>query len=470
MDEASLRASFPPGMRADVPKFDRLFATFADEATERGYQRETFESTVRRYVRFSVPLATIAYLSYGVHDYFVLPDAYRTAWLIRYAFFAPLALVLVFLVQRNRRYLRHQPLMLAFGMLVNADVLAIGAVAHHDAGYFIYTGYAIIFVTLGPFLARMNVKTQALYTAGTIVEYLALDALVAHADVVHRLSFVASFVTLGLIGALSARQLELRDRLAFLQRRVIRDQLAALEVERHRSESLLLNVLPRKIAERLKRQPETTIADRYDHVTVLFSDIVGFTEMSARLDAETIVKRLDEVFTNFDGIADALGLEKIKTIGDAYMVAGGIPSPRGDHAEAVCEMALRMRDAIAELSASSPEPLRIRIGVHTGPVVAGVIGKKKFIYDVWGDTVNAASRMESHGVPGQIQVSEATYEATRSLFHYESRGAIAVKGKGEMKTYLLVGRKEASGDRVASLPLSASELSPTPARDSSEEE
>ncbi|MFO0743052.1 MAG: adenylate/guanylate cyclase domain-containing protein [Labilithrix sp.] len=466
MDEDALRGSFPPGMLAEVPRFDRVFATFADPTIERGYQRETFENTVRRYVRYSIPLATIAYLSYGVHDYFVLPGVYRTALFIRYAFFAPLALLIIYFVQRNRRYLRHQPLMLAFGMVVNADVMAIGAVAHHDAGYYIYNGYAIIFVTLGPFLARMNVKTQAVYTGATIAVFLVLDALVAHADLTHRLSFVASFVTLGLIGALSARQLEFRDRLAFLQRRVIREQLAALEVERHRSESLLLNVLPRKIAERLKEQPETIIADRFDHVTVLFSDIVGFTEMSARLDAEAIVKRLDEVFSSFDEIADSLGLEKIKTIGDAYMVCGGIPSPKKDHVEAVCEMALRMRDKLAELSERSPEPLRIRIGVHTGPVVAGVIGKKKFIYDVWGDTVNAASRMESHGVPGQIQVSQAIYDVTKHLYDYESRGTITVKGKGEMATYLLLARREVSEGRIASLPAQKS----APDVSSSEEE
>jgi class 3 adenylate cyclase len=258
-----------------------------------------------------------------------------------------------------------------------------------------------------------------------------------------------------------AHQLEVQARLAFLQRRVIREQMAELEVERHRSESLLLNVLPRRIAERLKKAEEKTIADSFASATVLFSDIVGFTELSSRLDAETMVRRLDEVFSRFDTIADSLGLEKIKTIGDAYMVAGGVPSARGDHAQAVCEMALQMRDVVAELARTSSDPMQVRIGAHTGPVVAGVIGKKKFIYDVWGDTVNTASRMESHGVSGAIQVSEATYALTKDKFLFESRGAIKVKGKGEMQTYLLVGRREDTGDRPALDLASPDEVAPS---------
>jgi class 3 adenylate cyclase len=211
-------------------------------------------------------------------------------------------------------------------------------------------------------------------------------------------------------------------------------------------------VLPRRIAERLKNEPDTTIADRFESATVLFSDIVGFTQLSARLAPDEIVRRLDEVFSSFDQIADELELEKIKTIGDAYMVAGGVPARRKDHAEAVCDMALRMRDCLASLAVRLGEPIEVRIGVHTGPVVAGVIGKKKFIYDVWGDTVNTASRMESHGVPGSIQVSAATYEETKSAFDYESRGTITVKGKGEMSTYLLLRRRAPEAERVASLP------------------
>ncbi|MBX3224868.1 MAG: hypothetical protein KF795_30410 [Labilithrix sp.] len=446
----ALRDSVPPGV-GELPKLDRRYATFEDHALERAFQKENFELAVRRYVRFSVTLAFVAFWAYGVHDWLVIPDVHLRAWAIRYGISGPLGALIIAFVFRNRTWERHQPAMLAFGLTVNTVVLWIASISP-PAGFFIYTGFAVIFVTLGPFLARMNVKTQLVYTALTLVLYNVFDALLAHAEPMYRLSLNLTLFTLGAIGALAARQLELQARVAFVQRQVIREQMAALDAERHRSESLLLNVLPRRIAERLKNEPDTTIADRFESATVLFSDIVGFTELSARLVPDEIVRRLDEVFSRFDGIADLLELEKIKTIGDAYMVAGGVPARRSDHAAAVCEMALRMRDELAALAERMDEPVAVRIGIHTGPVVAGVIGKKKFIYDVWGDTVNTASRMESHGVPGAIQVSAATYEATRDAFEYETRGAISVKGKGEMTTYFLVGRRRVEEERVAALP------------------
>ncbi|MBX3259795.1 MAG: adenylate/guanylate cyclase domain-containing protein [Labilithrix sp.] len=450
----ALRDSFPPGM-GEPPKLDRLFATFEDTALERAFQKESFALSVRKYVRFSVLLSFAAFWAYGVHDLFVVPDVHVTAWAIRYGVSGPLGALLVAFVFRNRTWERHQPAMLVFGLTVNTVVLWIGSIAP-PAGFFIYTGFAAIFVTLGPFLARMNVKTQIVYTVLTLALYNLFDVLLARAEPMSRLSLNFTLFTLGAIGTLAARQLEIQARVAFVQRQVIREQMTALDVERHRSESLLLNVLPRRIAERLKNEPDTTIAERFESATVLFSDIVGFTELSARLVPDEIVRRLDEVFSRFDGIADQLELEKIKTIGDAYMVAGGVPARRSDHAAAVCEMALRMREALAELAAGMAEPIAVRIGVHTGPVVAGVIGKKKFIYDVWGDTVNTASRMESHGVPGAIQVSEATYLATKDAFEYEERGAVAVKGKGEMTTYLLVGRRSDDVGRAAWTPSATS--------------
>ena len=220
----------------------------------------------------------------------------------------------------------------------------------------------------------------------------------------------------------------------------LNDTLSALRVQQEQSERLLLNILPEEIANRLK-QGDSTIADTFADVTVLFADIVGFTQLSARVSPTELVALLNDIFSTFDNLAERHGLEKIKTIGDAYMVVGGLPILRPDHAEAIAEMAIDMQEAIIDFSKTQNQHLSIRIGINTGPVVAGVIGIKKFIYDLWGDTVNTASRMESHGLPGSIHVTATTYQQLREKYFFESRGAIEVKGKGQMTTYLLQCRK-----------------------------
>lgn len=208
------------------------------------------------------------------------------------------------------------------------------------------------------------------------------------------------------------------------------------------SERLLLNVLPAPVASRLK-QSERVIADGFEAATVLFADIVGFTGLAERLPPRDVVALLDRVFAGWDGLAARHGVEKIKTIGDAYMVAGGLPSPREDHAEAIADMALEMGAELARCAAESGQALEVRIGIDTGPVVAGVIGRAKFIYDLWGNTVNMASRMESHGLPGAIQVTEHAYERLRHRYELRRRGTIEIKGKEPMTTYLLIGRQDA---------------------------
>jgi class 3 adenylate cyclase len=216
--------------------------------------------------------------------------------------------------------------------------------------------------------------------------------------------------------------------------------LRTLAQEQRTSERLLLNILPKPIAQRLKRE-ETTIADSFAEVTVLFADIVGFTELAAQTPPIVLVEILNEIFSDFDELVEEHGLEKIKTIGDAYMVVGGLPVPMANHAEAVAAMALDMQARITEFSMSTGTALSIRIGINTGPVIAGIIGRKKFIYDLWGDTVNIASRMESHGLPGCIQVTEETYKHLRGKFRFEERRSVKVKGKGWMNCYLLTSQK-----------------------------
>ncbi len=218
-----------------------------------------------------------------------------------------------------------------------------------------------------------------------------------------------------------------------------------LQAEQEKSERLLLNVLPKSIADRLKSS-SSTIADGYNEATVMFADIVNFTKLSATVKPAELVHILNNIFSRFDQLAERFGLEKIKTIGDAYMVVGGLPEPRSDHAEAAAEMALAMIGEMESIGKEARMNLQMRIGMNTGPVVAGVIGTKKFIYDLWGDTVNTASRMESHGVPGSIQVTQETYNHIRGSYDFAPPHLIEVKGKGPMQTYLLIGRK--SGSRI----------------------
>jgi adenylate cyclase len=236
----------------------------------------------------------------------------------------------------------------------------------------------------------------------------------------------------------------LRTRIdAGLERKRLRDQenayLQQIKEEREKSDRLLLNVLPSAIADRLKGG-EGTIAESFADVTVLFADIAHFTELSERTPAPQLVGLLNEIFSAFDQLAEIHGLEKIKTIGDNYMAVGGLPVPCLDHAIRVAAMALDMQTAISKFNTARGTGLALRIGIHSGPVVAGIIGQKKFSYDLWGDTVNLASRMESHGHPGEIQVSEASQLKLRSHFRVELRGKIPIKGKSPMNTFLLKGK------------------------------
>ncbi len=230
---------------------------------------------------------------------------------------------------------------------------------------------------------------------------------------------------------------------ASLEKKWLRDRekkfVADLEQEKARSETLLLNILPQSIVNRM-RNGEMVIADRIGEATILFCDLVGFTTLSHELPADRTIDFLSRIFSAFDQLAAELGVEKIKTIGDAYMVAAGIPEAQADHADRIAALAPRMLDAVSTIAAATELNLQARIGIHSGPITAGVIGTHKFVYDVWGDTVNTASRMESQSLPGRIQVSAVTRAALGDRFKLERRGLIEVKGKGTMETYFLNDR------------------------------
>ncbi|TAL06874.1 MAG: hypothetical protein EPO00_10315, partial [Chloroflexota bacterium] len=216
--------------------------------------------------------------------------------------------------------------------------------------------------------------------------------------------------------------------------------IVALDAERHRSDELLRNILPETIAAQLK-DGATVLADAHPAVTVLFADIVDFTRYADRTPPADVVRVLDTVFRAFDDVADRHELEKIKTIGDAYLLVGGLPEPRADHVDAVARAALELVEASRSVTIDGGAPLQIRIGIDTGPVVAGVIGRKKFSYDLWGDTVNTASRMESSGVSGRINVTARVESALRGRFDFEPRGEIVIKGKGAVPAYFLLGER-----------------------------
>ena len=275
--------------------------------------------------------------------------------------------------------------------------------------------------------ARQAVPWFAAF-AGLVAVSVALDPALAAAGPEIPDGVVLAFFGLNVLGVTATAYL------------LLQYFVRAREREQARSEALLLNVLPATVAARLKHE-EGVIADAHDEVTVLFADIVGFTQLAERLSPRDVVALLDRVFACWDALALRHGVEKIKTIGDAYMAAAGIPLPRGDHAEAIAEVALAMRPEAQRCAAQAGVTLEVRIGIDSGPVVAGVIGRAKFIYDLWGDTVNTASRMESHAPPGAIQVTERAYERLRHAYELRPRGVVDVKGKGPMEAFLLVGRR-----------------------------
>jgi guanylate cyclase len=231
-----------------------------------------------------------------------------------------------------------------------------------------------------------------------------------------------------------------------------RDALLALRAEQEKAEDLLLNILPRSIADKLKAHTQP-IADQFASASILFADVVDFTPLSERLSPAELVGVLDHLFSHFDTLVERYGLEKIKTIGDCYMVAAGVPMPRPDHARAMALMALDMLQAMRSSDDVGHLGLEIRVGINSGPVIAGVIGRKRFLYDLWGDAVNTASRMESHGTPGRIQITQATYELLTDEFEFEPRGRIAVKGKGDVEAWYLVGRRASAVPAPAAVPL-----------------
>ncbi|MGW7681707.1 adenylate/guanylate cyclase domain-containing protein [Kribbella sp. NPDC054772] len=346
------------------------------------------------------------------------------------AFYQAITLIGLAVLARTRRFAIFRSTQLV-AFLVLPGLLQV------SLGGFVASSAMILWATITPLaaLALLGIRRSVPWLAAFFAELVALtllDSWLAQSPSALPPGFVVTFLVLNIAGVMVSAYVMLGY---FVEQRERAHQ--DLLAERERSERLLLNVLPEPIAERLKAEPGV-IAEHYDAVSVLFADIVGFTARSAVMAAADVVTMLDQVFSAFDRIADAEGVEKIKTIGDAYMLVGGLPNPRPDHLAAVARAALALRDEVARIAALPGQDwLAVRIGIDSGPVVAGVIGRRKFIYDLWGDTVNTASRMESHGRPGEIQLTGRVAAALGPEFAVRRRGIIEVKGKGQMQTFYL---------------------------------
>ncbi|MFZ5950250.1 MAG: adenylate/guanylate cyclase domain-containing protein [Candidatus Rifleibacteriota bacterium] len=315
-----------------------------------------------------------------------------------------------------------------------AFILTMPFIAQITHGGFIISGSAIIWSLGSPICAvlfhgpRQSVRWFGAY-AIMIVLAAMVDKNASQIEAVKRLTISPWFFVGHLLG------------ISFILFLLVQFFTYRIKKEQSRSEELLLNILPAAIAKRLKQNQQQLIADKFSEAGILFADIVGFTEISGRLKPEEVVEMLNQVFSKFDGLACKYGLEKIKTIGDAYMVVEGLPNPDAENQGRILMLAIDMMDAVKAFNNDQHAGLSLRIGINNGPVVAGVIGTRKFIYDLWGDAVNVASRMESTGIAGEIQVTEKTFELFNRRFEFVERGLIPVKGKGEMKTFFLKGRK-----------------------------
>jgi class 3 adenylate cyclase len=421
-----------------APARNLLTGEFVDAALERAYVSEQFRLYDCRFVRISMIVSAICFLSYAAHDVYVTPEVGSLAVRLRFGVFGPLGSLCVALAFSRWFERLHQQIAVLYGTSVAVTALMISSILPSES-FYAYAIYASFYVTIGPFLLKLRVPAQLAFVA---ISLAAFNATVHFfPSDIPRVAFLVNFAlsSLGALGAYIAWQQGMDARTSYLQRRLIAEQVDIIGDEREKADRLLLNILPAAIVERLKGGPEA-IADGFAEVTVLFSDIVGFTKLSQRVTPTELVVRLNALFSAFDDAAVELGLEKIKTIGDAYMVVGGLPSPHQDHPGAIAEMALRMQAIVRQNAAEHGDDLDVRIGISTGPVVAGVIGKRKFVYDVWGDTVNTASRMESHSEPGRIQLTAMSHARLEQRFRMIPRGTIEVKGKGPMSTFFLEGR------------------------------
>ena len=397
---------------------------------ERRFHEDYFQKSVLQ-VRIGQIVGALVYAAFAIIDPWIIPAIASQVWALRGVIIVCFGLLFAATFGPN---FRHYWQLAVGGMVLVAGlsmvvVLIIAPWPERE----LYFGGIMLVVMAAYTYMKLRFVPALLVSALLWIAYDLADVFIRDTPVAILVTNNLYLFGTNVVAMFAGYHMELYIRRDFLQRQEIEAKEAQLS-------RVVLNVLPPSIAERLMREPGT-IAERFSTVTIMFTDIVHFTQYSSRVAPEELVAMLNEIFSAFDQLVEKHGLEKIKTIGDSYMAAAGVPTLREDHPQAVAEFALDMLEVVARLNAHRSEPIRIRTGIHTGPVVAGVIGTKRFAYDLWGDAVNTASRMESHALPDTIQVTRATYEHLRNRYEFKRRGPIEVKGKGEMVTYLLVGRK-----------------------------
>jgi adenylate cyclase len=391
--------------------------------------------------RFSIVLGIVLYSVFGILDIYAAPISKNAFWFIRYAIVVPFSVFLL-IISHSQRYQKYLQFLVCIGVALAGWGVIAGITIAREAEFasrFYFSG--LLLVSMWAYgLSRLTFRYAVLANLIILVGYEYTNIVIQQKletetgtliFILHNFFFLGANV----IGMFTSYYLERYSRQDFLQKYTI-------QAQRDQADRLLYNVLPESIAERLKQNSET-IAEEFSSASVLFADIVNFTPISARFGAYEVVDMLNDLFSRFDELVDKYGVEKIQVAGDAYMVAAGVPTPRPDHATVLAQLALDMLKYVEmEQFLGGKHPIEIRIGLNSGSLIAGVIGRKKYYYALWGDMVNIASRMQSHGVSGKIQITRATYELVKDDFECQYIGKIDVKGKGKMEAWHLIAKKE----------------------------
>lgn len=404
---------------------------FRNKAMEAAFQADHAKNVLSQ-VRIAIIIAAILYGIFSILDFITIVENRVPALLVRFGFAIPL-FVLGYLAT-YRMYFRKRLQFLVSAIICIAGIgIVLIAIRYENVKsdiFFTGTLLPIFWAFLYSGLRFINaVKICLVLILIYEILFYAFSSMPTNTFIGLNFFLLTSFI-IGILGGYTIERYYRRD---FVNQRLIRS-------EKQKNEKLLLNILPKSIAEELKAH-EGTIARDYEEITILFADLVGFTQLSSHQSAQEVVTMLNEIFSMFDNLTDEFGLEKIKTIGDAYMVTSNMNVDKSEAVEAVADFALALHKMMAKYNERTAKNIQIRVGIHSGPAVAGVIGVKKFIYDVWGSTVNIASRMESHSLNNATQVSQTSYELLKDRFVFDARGEIEIKGMGKMRAFLLLGRR-----------------------------